>query len=265
MSRLVRRGADLQPFLSDFRSPGRLTEVVATLEQTTLAVTYKLEGRRDSRYDAIQNMARDIRNLRAFIDHIEQRADAIDHSFFGQEKRGVKQSREHVKDQINLSEQSRTRIGQMQELSNEPIVKIMYPEGGRLSDNDTWNGYKAWCQAHDGYLNIEATGSIIRNVKWLTAELLELSLDREPSKVFVTPLQPVPEGYRDDEARVGDTAVLVGHYVAIGERSEDSYGPNPVFTMTNYLRFMSMEKEAQSRRGKNRAQESDRKLVWRFK
>ncbi|KAL8779027.1 MAG: hypothetical protein Q9213_007142 [Squamulea squamosa] len=76
---------------------------------------------------------------------------------------------------------------------------------------------------------------------------------------------PVAEGYRNDEARIGDTAVLVGHYVAIGERSEDTFEPNMAFTMTNYLRIVNMEKETQSRRGKNRMQESDRKSVWRFK
>ncbi|KAL8669593.1 MAG: hypothetical protein Q9168_005825 [Polycauliona sp. 1 TL-2023] len=264
MSRLVRRGGDLQSFLNDFRSPGRLTEVVATLEQATLAVTYKVEGRRDSRYDAIQNMARDIRQLLAFINYIEQRADAIDLSFFGQEKRAVKQGLERVREQINLSEQSRARIGMSQELSNEPIVKTMYPEGRKAGDKDTWNGYKAWCQEHNGYLNIEATGSIIRRVKWLTAGLLEISLEREPSKVFVTPLQPVPEAYQDDEARVGDLAILVGHYLAIGEQSEGSE-PNTVFTMTNYMRISSVVREAQSRRGKNRMQGSDQKFVWRFK
>ncbi|KAL8765191.1 MAG: hypothetical protein Q9209_007652 [Squamulea sp. 1 TL-2023] len=265
MSRLVRRSGDLQPFLGDFRSPGRLTEVVATLEQATLAVTYKLEGRRDSRYDAIQNMARDIRQLRAFINHIEQRADAIDHSFFSQEKRELKQNLERVKAQIDQSEQSRTSIGLEQELSNEPIVKTIYPEGSRLGENETWNEYKAWCQDHNGILHIEAMGSMIRDVRWLTAELVELSLDREPSKVFVTPLQPVPEGYRNDEARIGDTAVLVGHYVAIGERSEDTFESHMAYTMANYLRIVNMEKETQSRRGRNRMQESDRKLVWRFK
>ncbi len=123
MSRLVRRGPDLQPFLGDFPSPGRLTEVVATLELTTLAVTYKLEGRRDSRYDAIQNMARDIRNLRAFIHYIEQRADAIDHTFFSPEKREVKQCLERVKEQINLAEQSRTWFGPKESSLSSPITR----------------------------------------------------------------------------------------------------------------------------------------------
>lgn len=265
MSRLVRRGPDLQPFLADFRGPGRLTEVVATLAQTTLAVTYKLEGRRDSRYDAIQNLARDIRQLRAFIARIEQRADMIDHGLFSQEKRDLNKSLERVKVQIDQAEQARLGIGLKQELSVEPIVKTIYPEGGRLGDSETWNGYKAWCQTNNGYLHVEAKGSYIQKVKWLTAELVELALEREPSIVIATPLQPVPEGYRDDEARVGDIAILVGHYLAIGERSVDTSGPSSAFTMTNYLRIVSIQKETQSRRGKNRTQESDRKLLWLFK
>lgn len=265
ISKLVGKRADLERFLDDFEAPGRLTEVVASLECKTLAVTYKLEGRRDSRYDAIQNMARDIRHLRAFVVRIEQRADMIDHSFFSAGKRELKQILERVRVQIDTAEQSRTRIGLAQELSTEPIVKTIYPEGGSLGDCETWNGYNAWCQGHNGHLHIEGVGSSIRHVKWLTAQVVELLLEREPFKIFVTPLQPVPEGYRDDEARAGDLAVLVGHYVAIGERSEDTSGQHQVFTMTNYLRIVSMEKQAQSRRGRNQVQESDRKLVWHFK
>lgn len=265
MNKIVRRRADFQPFMDDFIAPGRLTEVVARLNFTTLAVTYKLEGRRESRYDAIQNMARDIRQLRAFVDRIEQRADMIDHSFFSAEKRDLKQSLERLKAQIDTAEQSRTRIGLEQELSNEPIVKTIYPEGGSLGDGETWNGYKAWCQDHNGHLIVEAVGLRIHQVKWLTAQVVELLLEREPFKICVAPLQPVPEGYRNDEARVGDLAVLVGHYVAIGEQCEDASGQHQIFTMTNYLKIVSMEKGAQSRRGKNQVQASDRQLVWRFR
>ena len=265
VSKLVRKRPDIQPFLGDFRGPGRLTEVVATLNQTTLAVTYKLEGRRDSRYDTIQNLARDIRQLHAFIVLIEQRAEATDHSFFSAEKRELKQSLERVKAQINMAEQSRGMIGLEQELSNEPIVKTIYPEGGSLSDGETWNSYNARCQEHNGTLIVEAKGSTIRDVKWLTGEVIELTLEREPSKVFATPLQPVPEGFRADEARQGDVAVIMGHYVAIAEHCEDPRGATSAFTMTNYLRIVSMERETQSRRGRNRMQESDRLMEWRFR
>ena len=265
MSRFVRQRPDHHPFLNDIRANGRLEEVVATLDHSTLAVTYKLEGRRVSQFDAVQTMARDIRQLRAFINHIEHRGDMTDHSFFSVEKRELKQSLEKVKAQINLAEQSRTRMGVDEELSNEPIEKCLYPEGVNIKDGDVWNGYKAWCQEHNGYLNVEATSSTISSVRWLTGEVIELSLSQRPSKVFVTPLQPVPEGHRDDEARDGDIAILIGQYIAIGERSENNYRPHEAYSMINYLRIVSMEEQNQSRRGKNRIQESEGRVLSRFK
>ena len=264
MSKLVRKRSDHQSFLNDVRGTGRLVKVVAILNQATLAVTYKVEGRKVSRIDAVQNMARDIRHLRAFISHIEQRGDMIDHSFFSGEKRELKQSLDHVKAQINLAEQSRTRIGLDQELSNEPVAKCLYPEGRNISDGNVWNGYKASCQEHSGYLEVEAIKSEVSSIKWLTSELIELSLRQQPSKLFVTPLQPVPEGHRDDEVRVGDIAMLLGQYVAIGE-CNDGLGPNAAFTMINYLRIVNMEEQNQSRRGRNRIPESYAKVVCRFK
>ncbi len=265
MSKWVRKRPDHQPFLNDVRGSGRLVKVIAKLDQAILAVTYKADGRKISRMDAIQNMARDIRQLHAFISRIEQRGDMTDHGFFSAEKRELKQSLDQVKTQINQAEQSRTTIGLDQELSNEPIAKCLYPEGVNFNDGDVWNGYKAWCQERNGYLQVEAKRSSIRGVKWLTGDLIELSLYQEPSKLFVTPLKSVPEGHRDDEVRVGDIAMLLGQYVAIGERDEDSSGPNVPFSMTNYLRIVSMEEQNQSRRGKNRIQESDAKVVCYFK
>ena len=265
VSKLVRKRPDYQPFLNDFRGSGRLVKLFAILDQATLAVTYKVNGRKVSRVDAMHNMARDIRQLDAFISHIEQRGDMTDHRFFNAEKRELKQSLDQVKAQINMAEQSKTRIGLDQELSNEPIAKCLYPEGVNINDGDVWKGYKAWCQEHNGYLHVEGIKSTVGGVKWLTSEVIELSLYQQPSKVFVTPLKPVPEGHRDDEVRVGDIAMFVGQYVAIGEGDEDSSGANAAFSMINYLRVVSMEEENQSRRGKNRVQESDAKVECCFK
>lgn len=265
MSKLVRKRSDHQPFLNDVRGSGRLVEVFANLNQATLAITYKAEGRKVSRIDAVQSMARDIRQLCAFISHIEQRGDMADHSFLSVEKRELKQSLDQVKAQINLTEQSRMRIGLDQELSNEPVAKCLYPEGVKFNNGDVWNGYKAWCQEHNGYLHVEAIKSTVVGVKWLTGEVIELSLHQQPSKLFVTPLKPVPEGHQNDEVRVGDIAMLLGQYVALGEWNESSSGPNAAFSMINYLRIVSVEEHNQSRRGKNRKQESDAKVVCRFK
>ena len=265
VSKLVRRRPDHQPFLDDFRYSGRLFKVVSSLKRANLAVAYKAEGRKVGRIGANQTMARDVRELRAFIGHIEQRGYMADHGFFSAEKRELKQGLEKVKAKIDQVEESRVKIGFDQDLSNEPIAKCLYPEGMDDSEPNVWSGYKAWCSEHTGYLDVEALRSTIRGVKWLTGEVVELLLDREPSKLIVTPLQPVPEGYRDDEARVGDVAVLMGQYVAIGEWTERGSVASEVFTSTNYLRIVSMGDQSQSRRGRNRLQESSGRVLSRFK
>ena len=267
VSKIIRKRSDSQPFLSDYRGSGRLVKVCATLDEMILAVTYKVDGRKISRIDTIQNMARDIRQLQRLMNQIEQRGDMSDHGIFSVEKRGLKQSLDQLKNQIDLAERSRTKIGLDQELSNEPIAKCLYPEGANIGDGDVWNGYKASYENRNSYLHVEAMQSTIRNVKWLTGEVIELSLHlyQQPSKLFVTPLKPVPEGYRDDEVRIGDVAILLGQYVAIGERDEDSYEPNAALSMINCLRIVSMEERNQSRRGKNRMQESDARVTCCFK
>ena len=265
VSKIVRKRADHQSFLNDVRGSGRLVMVTAILDQEVLAVTYKVDGRKVSRVDAVQNMARDIRQLHALIRHIEQSGDMTDHSFFRVEKRELKQSLDQVKAQIDMAEKSRTSIGLDQDLTNEPIAKCLYPEGINVNNGDVWAGYKAKCLEHNGSLLVEAMKSTVGGVRWLTGEVIELSLDQQPFKLFVTPLKPVPEGYRDDEVRVGDIAMLLGQYAAIGERDRDSSGPNAAFSMINYLRIVSMEEQNQSRRGRNRIQESDGKVECCFK
>lgn len=265
MTKLVRKISDQQPFLNDIRGSGRLVKVFAILNHAVLAVTYKVDGRKVSRIDAVQNMARDIRHLRAFVSHIEQRGDLTDHGFFGVEKRELKQNLDQVKAQINLAEQSRTRVGLDKELSNEPIAKCLYPEGVNLNKRDVWHGYRAFCQEKNGSLHVETIKATIGGVNWLTGELIELVINQQPSRFFVTPLKTVLEGHRDDEVRVGDIAMLLGQYVAIAERYEDSSGPKAAFSMINCLRIVSLEEQNQSRRGKNRIQEFDAKVECCFK
>ena len=257
MSKIIRKPSDHQSFLNDVRGSGRLVRMVAVLDQGILAVTYKVDGCKVSRISAVQTMARDIRQLRAVLSHIEQRGDMTDHEYFSQEKGQLKQSVEQVKAQINLAEESRTRIGLDQEVSDEPIVKCLYPEGRKISNGGVWNEYRAVCQDHHGALRVDAIKSTITGVKWLTRKIIELSLSEPPSKVVVTPLKPVPEGYRDDEVRVGDMAMLVGQYVAIGEPIQECPVPHAACSMTNYLKIVSVEEQNQSRRGKNRGQDSN--------
>ncbi|ERF72767.1 hypothetical protein EPUS_09414 [Endocarpon pusillum Z07020] len=258
INKILPKKSEPQPFLNEFRATGRLVEVLAFLNKSTLAVTYKLEGRKLSRIDAIQNLARDTRQLRAFIDRIEQRGSIIEFGFNNAEKRQFKNRFDQVRAEIELAEKSREMIGIDKELSNEPIVKCLYPAGVEMGGENVWNGYEARCTEQTGYLRVKAKYLTIHSVKWLTGEVIELSFDQhqQSPKTYVTPLRPVPEGYRDDEARVDDLAILLGNYIAIGKRNENSSVPNEDLTMINYLRIVSMQEHNQSRRGKNQMQES---------
>lgn len=189
----------------------------------------------------------------------------IDHGFFSPGKHALKQSLEQVKEQLNLAEQSRMKVNLDEEVSNEPVAKCLYPEGTTLGESSVWNPYKAWCLEDNGYLHVEAKSATIQDVKWLTGELIELSLTCHPSRIFVTPLQAVPEGYRKDEVQVGETVVFLGHYIAVGEKDELYSHSDTALTMINYLRIVSVEDQSQSRRRRNRTQEFDDCSVTSFK
>ena len=265
VSRHFRRRSDSQSFLNDVKGTGRIVEEVATLSQTRLAVTYKVEGKKISRIDAIQNIARDTRRLNAFISHIEERGDITDHSFFSAEKRELQHDLDQVRKQIGRVEQSQRKIQLEHELSHEPIVKCIYPEGGRKSDGNIWNEYSTKCNDYNGYLSIDAVTSVVSGVQWLRDGLIELSLDEQQRKLFVTTLKAVPEGQRGDEVRTEDIAILLGQYVAIGEPIEEAYRPSTALIMTNYLKIVSMEEQTQTRRAKNRRQPLDTKVQTCFK
>lgn len=217
-----------------------------------------------ARFQAQENDRRFPEQRRALV--LRKRGDVwmIDHGFFSPEKRALKQSLEQVKAQLDLAEQSRTKINLIEEVSNEPIVKCLYPEGATLGESTVWNPYKAWCLENNGYLQVEAKSAIIRDVNWLTGELIELSLTGQPSRIFVTPLQAVPEGYRKDEVQVGETAVLLGRYIAIGEKDELIRHSDAALTMVNYLRIVSVEDQSQSWRRRNRTQAFDDSSVTSF-
>ena len=265
VTRIVRRRNDPQSFFNDVRGTGRIVEEVATLNRTKLAVTYKVEGKKISRIDAIQEIASDIRRLKAFISYIEDRGDIVDQSFFGSEKRELQQNLDLVRKQIDQAVQSEVKIRLEPLLSHEPIVKCLYPEGGKKNDGNIWNAYTAECAEHNGYLYIDALTSIISDIEWLQNGLIELSLKSQQQKLFVTTLKPTPEGQRHDEVQIGDVAILVGQFVAIGEHIQGRYGSSTALIMTNYLKIVSMEEQTQTRRGKNRRQQSDAKVRTCFK
>ncbi|KAG8527776.1 uncharacterized protein KY384_007930 [Bacidia gigantensis] len=253
-------------FMNELPGTGRLTKHTAMLCGRVLAVAFKIEGRTISRSEAVRSMSRECQLVRRVVKSIENRWGTVDPKmFFSDEKKELKQSLETIRDQLLLADNRRANIGQERDLSEEPIAKTLYPDGGNGLDASSWNEYRAWCQEHNGALNIEAKQVTVSAVRWLNDEIVELSLYQQVAKIFVTPLQPVPEGYREDEVRPGDTGLLVGRYFAIGEPDNENADPKAPLIMTNYLKITGQEEESKGRRGMNRGQKTETRLIQSFK
>ena len=263
--RLFRKQNIDHPFLNEFQGSGRLTENTARIGRSVLAVAYKVEGRKISKTDAMSNIARDTEYLSVFISYIKSRWDMVDHSFFSQDKIELKRCIDEVIMQINHAHERRAGLRKTTGLSNEPVMKCLFPDGtdGRLPT--FWSDYTARCQENTGALRVEAKRMIVSQVTWLSSSVIELHFEHESSRVYATPLKPVPEGYRDDEVGVGDIAMFVGRYLAIGVVDEHSSSPSEGLIMTNYLKVTSMEEQNQTRRGMNRGVRAEMNSVCTFR
>lgn len=86
---------------------------------------------------------------------------------------------------------------------------------------------------------------------------IEVSLDGHAKKYFVTPLQPIEEGCRDDEVQVDDIAILAGRYMIIAVIPENYNNASEGLLMTNYLRVTNVEEQNRTKRGQNRRTEAN--------
>lgn len=68
-----------------------------------------------------------------------------------------------------------------------------------------------------------------------------------PTRYFVSPLETVHEGGRDDELREHNHVLLIGQYVIIREP-----GQRDLEVMTNWLNITGVQQGAVGRRGINR-------------
>ena len=263
--RLFRKQNVDHPFLNEFQGSGRLTENTARIGRSALAISYKVEGRKISKTDAMSNIARDIEYLSVFISYIKGRWDMVDHSFFSQDKIELKRCIDEVIRLINQAHERRAGLGKTTGLSNEPVTKCLYPDGsdGRLPT--FWSDYTARCQENTGALRVEAKREIVSQITWLSSSVIELYFEHGSSRVYATPLEPVPEGYRNDEVGVGDIAIFVGRYLVIGIEDEASSKPNEGLVMTNYLKVTSVEEQNHTRRGMNRGVRTEMHSVCTFR
>ncbi len=257
-----------QKFFEDFKASGRLTKNVALLNQNTLAIAYKVEGRKISMSDTLRNMSQDIRDLKQLIVYIENRMFGLNYKPSVTEKLELQQALEQVKERILVAEDNQRRIGEYDAISDEPIGKVLYPGGIEVEDH-VWQDFHALFKQHEqgpgGSLQVQARQSSVSGFVWLADDMIEVSLVDHPTKYFVTPLQTVVEAFRNDEIQVGDIALLAGEFMILAVPGENR-DPDPRLVMTNYLKVTSVEEQGRTRRGMNRRQNpTDERVVCLFR
>ena len=263
-SRLRGKGRNEPVFFTEYKGSGRITRNVAVLSHARMAVAYKVEGRKISGTDVVRSMARDIGVLNGLIRSVETKSTIIDNKAAALDKKALKHALEEANNLIKLADQSRVSLNAVDDISEEPISKCLYPERDVGKEPAVWNEYKASCEEHQGLLRIEGKVSTVNDVNWLNEDIIELSLKDQSAKVYATPLKPVEEAYREDEVRIGDTAILVGKYIILAETDGDCSDPGAGYLMTNYLRVTAVEEQLRSRRGANRRQTASH-LTWTFR
>lgn len=238
---------------------------MARLSSSVLSTAYKVESRKTSKMDVVQNITRDLNDLSALLTHFENRLSLVDQRLSKTEKGFLSQNIEKARNQVDLADQSRGRTSDSVDLSDEPIAKILYPESSDTRDSAVWHDYRAWLDESSGLLHVEGKLLTIDTVTWLSDSLLELSFANQSTMIHATPLQNVEEVFRDDEAQKGDTAVLVGQYVIIAEGGADHSHAELGCTMANYLKVINVEENGRGRRGVNRRQEDESLFVCSFR
>ncbi|KAL2040411.1 hypothetical protein N7G274_006854 [Stereocaulon virgatum] len=197
-NRLLRPNRVEPMFFNEHKSLGRLIRNVAILNHGRLAISYQVERKKISRTDCVRSMARDISALRLQIRQIEARSATMDHRSLAEERRSLRYALEEAKAQISSADQSRVDIHDFEDISGEPIVRVLYDDGASGREPMTWTNYTASCQETSEVLRIEGKSSTISSIRWLTDDIIEL-LYQQSARIYTSPLKPVEEGFREVE------------------------------------------------------------------
>lgn len=113
--------------MPECRGSGRLTRSQAVLNEYTLAVAYKVEGRKIVRTDAIRNMTHDLQELNGTLIQIERRLSEI--SGYASAKSEMREMLDGVRREVRIAESTRQIMSDSADTSDEPIAKVIYPGG----------------------------------------------------------------------------------------------------------------------------------------
>ncbi|KAF2093457.1 hypothetical protein NA57DRAFT_81383 [Rhizodiscina lignyota] len=234
--------------LKECRTSGRLAKHTAGLDQQTLAVAYKVEGRKITLSDAVSIMAQDDREVQGVVNYYRER---ISDNFSGvriQNLQHVEEKLHEVDQKVQSSERMRQQIQQDPTASDEPIASVIQQIGSTFLVPSVWYEYKASSKGATR-LDFKAITSVVSTVTWRSDSVIEISLQNQDVKYFASPLEHVDEALRDDQVRTGDVAVLAGQYMILAEEGEEAEDD---LILTNYLKITNVEEPPRSQRGANR-------------
>jgi hypothetical protein len=234
--------------LEERKMAPRLTQHEAWMNNQLLGISYKTDGRRITKRTAMREIAKDRTQISHFVQHYTSGLDSLELRSGSSEIKAVKADLDKIVIALNRAESIRHSINESEMLQNEPISKVNFPGGKGPANMDIWQPYQAW--ATQGLLHIDSKRANVRSISWRTEDLCDVHLENFPLKYTVRPLKPVNALGRDDEIRVGDIALLAGHFMVIAEPADipNTHG----FSMTNYLRIVDVEEQAGTRRGRNK-------------
>lgn len=232
----------------------RLTQNSALLNQSVLAITFKTDGRRITKQSAMRELESHRKRISEIVQYYMSGLDTLEFHGGTAEARLIKDELDKIHLALNTASRVRSGLAEVVRLGDEPIAKVDFPGGLGPTDISTWSDYKAWLSQNA--LHVSAKHAVVKTLVWRTNELADVMLDRSVLRYTVRPLKLVNEIGRIDEIQVGDKVLLVGHYMVVAMEEEHPQG-GPCWSMTNWLRVVGVEEGLTSRRGRNRAQNSE--------
>ncbi len=266
----LREKQDMTP-LKEIKGSGRLTRNFATLNNQILAVAYKIEGRKITRRDLLRHLASDSKTVSAVARTLEAVLEDLgDRNISVNVERLINQRRKalaKVQDKISQAEHTRKRISSQNhaDVSDEPISKVIYPNGSPQARIQNWHDYRIWYVSDQNTLHVEAQRRIVDHVRWVSDCIIETGFRGSSAMYLLSPLSVVAEGERADEIRPDDHILLVGQYIVVVDPG-DGRAPQHKESITNWLKIIGVEQCPVSRRGMNRRSSLSKVLPrWTFR
>lgn len=236
---------------------GKITKHIARLGANTLAFAYKEKGYPVTKWDVVGHMNEDNHVMNNMVSQYRHHLSDAALTLQAHEINDMRRRLERVEGLISVSEGIRKSIWNETVISKDPIIKVLRSEGSDSVLPPKWQDYSAkllpdWPFSPREYeastyhsLEVLARRSTIQSLNWVSPEIAEVMLTDYNTTYFVSPLSQVDQVYQNDQIRVGDIAVLMGHFLVIAEMVPERSQEDMLY-MTNCLRITSVVEEQAS-------------------